>query len=194
MYRRMGTREHERLINQASAMNVDAIQSANVVRVVGDQGYAALFADVQLNHTAHTQDLSRGAGAATSSDVRQLVPAEGAPPTSPAAPKRPRTGAPLARPTEAPTQLVQLQGAPKRNDSVVVPSTLWPAYTCRELGGSGWMATVVQIHKTTARVTFDHARTRDGRPYESELLPLSELRVVERTQDNVMTAQVLSSP
>ena len=41
VYRRMGSREHERLINQASTMNVDAIQSANVVRVVGDQGYAA---------------------------------------------------------------------------------------------------------------------------------------------------------
>ena len=37
-------------------------------------------------------------------------------------------------------------------------------------------------------------RPSPGRPYESELLPLSELRVVERTQDNVMTAQVLSSP
>ena len=31
VYRRMGTREHERLINQASTVNVDAIQSANVV-------------------------------------------------------------------------------------------------------------------------------------------------------------------
>ena len=46
VYRRMGTRENERLINEASAMNVDAIQSANVVRVVGDQGYAALFSPI----------------------------------------------------------------------------------------------------------------------------------------------------
>ena len=34
VYRRMGTREHERLINLASSMNVDAIQSGNVVRVI----------------------------------------------------------------------------------------------------------------------------------------------------------------
>ena len=37
-YRRMGTLEHERLINRASTMNVDAIQSKHVVSVSGDEG------------------------------------------------------------------------------------------------------------------------------------------------------------
>ena len=40
-------------------MNVDAIQSANVVRVVGDQGYAAPFSGLQLNQSAHSKDFAR---------------------------------------------------------------------------------------------------------------------------------------
>ena len=83
VYRRMGTREHERLINEASTMNVDAIQSANVVRVVGDQGYAALFADLQLNQSTHSKDFDRTTNTAPNARTRQLTPAQ---PTSPTAP------------------------------------------------------------------------------------------------------------
>ena len=61
---------------------------------------------------------------------------------------------------------------------MVVPADLWPAYSCKELGGAGWTATVSRVHKSTARISFDLARTRDGRPYEDELLPLSRLRVI----------------
>ena len=131
-------------------------------------GGARLFADLQLNHAAHTRDFSQAAG--TASDAH--APADETPLAAPSASKRPRIGAPpLTRPTGTPARLLQLQGAPKLGDSVVVPSTLWPAYTCLELGGAGWMATVVRVHKTTARVTFDHARTRDGRPYERRRNP-----------------------
>ena len=48
VYRRMGTREHERLINLASSMNVDAIQSGNVVRMMNDEHYSSLLADFDL--------------------------------------------------------------------------------------------------------------------------------------------------
>ena len=56
VYRRMGTREHERLINRASNMNADAIQSGNVVRVMNDEHYSALLSDFDLNphHIAAT--------------------------------------------------------------------------------------------------------------------------------------------
>ena len=87
VYRRMGTREHERLINEASTMNIDAIQSANVVRVVGDQGYAALFADLSLNRTAHLRDFERASNTALDPGARQLTPTE---PATPAAPLLPR--------------------------------------------------------------------------------------------------------
>ena len=69
------------------------------------------------------------------------------------------------------------QGVIRPGDAVVVPASLWPAYSCRELGGAGWTATVRRVHTSTARVSFDVAQTRDGRPYEDELLPLDELRV-----------------
>ena len=62
-------------------------------------------------------------------------------------------------------------------DSVVVPHSLWPTYTCSELGGSGWQASVVSTTSSTAVVRFLHAQTRDGRPYANERLPLSTLRV-----------------
>ena len=47
----------------------------------------------------------------------------------------------------------------------------------RSFRGAEWTATISGVHKPTARVSFDIARTRDGRPYEDELLPLDELRV-----------------
>ena len=68
-------------------MNVEAIQSANVVRVVGDQGYAALFSDLQLNQSAHSKDFDRTSNTALDARARQLTPAE---PTSPTAPPPPR--------------------------------------------------------------------------------------------------------
>jgi len=40
-------------------------------------------------------------------------------------------------------------------------------------------ATITRVHKSTARVSFLLARTRDGRPYQDELLPLSALRTLD---------------
>lgn len=177
VYRRMGTREHERLINEASTMNVDAIQSANVVRVVGDQGYAALFADLQLNHASHSRDFDRTFSASLDTRARHLTPVESDPLATapPAAHPRPPSQRPAH--TKSPVRLLPLPSTPHVGDAVVVPANLWPAYSCRELGGAGWTATISRVHKSTARVSFDLARTRDGRPYEDELLPLDELRV-----------------
>lgn len=43
VYRRMGTAENERHTRRAMAVNVDLIQTTNVPKVMGDQGYAELF-------------------------------------------------------------------------------------------------------------------------------------------------------
>ena len=178
VYRRMGTREHERLINEASTMNVDAIQSANVVSVVGDQGYAALFADLHLNHTSHSREFDRTFSASRDASARRLTPVQPTSPTATAPPAQPRPcPQPPAR-ISSPVRLQPLTGTPQTGDAVVVPASLWPAYSCNELGGAGWTATVSRVHRSTARVHFDLARTRDGRPYEDELLPLDELRVI----------------
>ena len=178
VYRRMGTREHERLINEASTMNVDAIQSANVVRVVGDQGYAALFADLQLNHSSHSREFERASSTALDTRTRQLTPVDTASPSAPPPPtQRPPRPPPQPPISIHPASLQPLQDIPSPGDSVIVPANLWPAYSCKELGGAGWSATVSRVYKATARVSFDYARTRDGRAYEDELLPLCELRV-----------------
>ena len=75
-------------------------------------------------------------------------------------------------------------GAPVRGQlsegtRVAVPSTLWPAYTCDEMGGEAWLATVLSSTGITARVRFVHAKTPTGRSYEDVRLPLEELRLVE---------------
>ena len=36
----------------------------------------------------------------------------------------------------------------KTRDAVVVPADLWPAYSCRELGGAGWAATIRRVRLT----------------------------------------------
>ena len=166
VYRRMGTREHERLINEASAINVDAIQSANVVRVVGDQGYAALFSDLQLNQSAHSRDFARTTNTALDARSRQLTPAEPISPTAPPPLRQPLRAQPQ-QPTYVgpPARLQQLPSTVRPGDAVVVPASLWPAYSCKELGGAGWTATIRRVHRSTARVSFDVAQTRDGRPY-----------------------------
>ena len=159
-------------------MNVDAIQSANVVRVVGDQGYAALFADLQLNQSAHSRDFNRTCHPtprktrALASSRRRSLP-------------RPRhrrhLGSRHARSLSDQHSSAHHSApaaATRHHAAVVVPADLWPAYSCRELGGAGWAATIRRVHASTARVSFNVAQTRDGRPYEDELLPLDELRVV----------------
>ena len=125
VYRRMGTRENERLINEASAMNVDAIQSANVVRVVGDQGYAALFSDLQLNQSAHSRDFARTTNTALDARSRQLTPAEPISPTAPPPLRQPLRAQPQ-QPTYVgpPARLQQLPSTVRPGDAVVVPASL----------------------------------------------------------------------
>ena len=178
MYRRMGSREHERLINEASNMKVDAVQSANVVRTVGDQGYAALFSDMHINPN-HARELQTAQRDATNPFARQWV-AERMGSTGDAATgqthTRQRTSPPA--PPAQPAQLSPLPSPPSVDDAVVVPRQLWPSYACRELGGAGWQAVVVRVHSSAALVRFTYPRTRDGRAYEDELLPFDSLRVL----------------
>ena len=51
----MGTSEHERLIRKAMTARVDLIQSVNVPRVVGDEGYAALIESMADDRSAGAQ-------------------------------------------------------------------------------------------------------------------------------------------
>ena len=76
----------------------------------------------------------------------------------------------------APTSLLPLARAPTEGDEIVVPATVWSTYQCAELGGAGWLVTVVAVSRHTAVVRFNEARTRDGRRYANERLPIDVLR------------------
>ena len=51
-------------------------------------------------------------------------------------------------------------------DAVVIKREAWPTHACRELGGSGWSASVISLSAATARVRFQNHKASDGRPYE----------------------------
>jgi hypothetical protein len=108
-----------------------------------------------------------------------------APPTT-VEPQRRRTlQQPQQTPQETPPtaatapELEPLQDQPEPDATVVVPHSLWPTYPCRELGGTGWLATVLSASRTTALVRFTHASTARGARYEDVRLPLTHLRQVK---------------
>ena len=76
LYRRMGTREHEKHINAASGMNVSAIQSTNVVKVDGHTEYAALFADLSLRTSQSTKLFDAAAAEPANQQLRVAPPAD----------------------------------------------------------------------------------------------------------------------
>ena len=163
LYRRMGTREHEKHINAASGMNVSAIQSTNVVKVDGHPEYAALFADLSIRTSQNAKLFVAAAEEPATQRLQVAPPAE-----------QLRTP-PTAQPTTAPLRLKSLTVPVRAGDEVVIPAGLWPRERCSELGGQGWAGTVERSFKAAARVSFLHARTRDGRAYESVLIPLDRL-------------------
>ena len=73
----------------------------------------------------------------------------------------------------------QVEGRLPEGTKVAVPSAMWPAYTCDEMGGEAWLAIVLSSTGLTARVRFAHAKTPTGRDYEDVRLPLGALRRVE---------------
>ena len=146
--------------------------------LIRDQGYAALFSDLQLNQSAHSRDFARTTNTALDARNRQLTPAEPASPTAPP---------PLRRPLRAQPQQPTYVGPPARLQRLPTtgdPATQWSfqpapgrlthAKSSEARGGQPpYSASTDQ----QARVSFDVAQTRDGRPYENELLPLDDLRV-----------------
>ena len=186
VYRRMGVAEHERLIKQAMGTNVDSIQSTNVPKVVGDQGYAELVDSLASPRAVAEQQAYDQALQAALYPYRREVGA-GNPPAPPATPETPdrraRRGETAPQRAISPTEPEVSIGGPAGaelglGDAVAAPRELWPQHRRTEMDGQAWHATVVA--KTTRQVTvkFTRARTRDGRRYENARLPPSALRVL----------------
>ena len=164
----MGLRQHETYINQAATADVDAVQAGNAVRVSMDQGFAALFASLNLNP-------ARDPGMRAAAAALDSTPAAPAPP-----PPLQVQARRMQHPAPAvPARLLQLPDNLQNGAEVVIPQEVWPSYRCRELGGAGWAATIVRMHASAALVRFNAGhQTRDGRRYADELLPHSSLRVL----------------
>ena len=80
-------------------------------------------------------------------------------------PPRPLPRAQPQRPTFVgpPARLQPLLDTMQPGDAVVVPADLWPAYSCRELGGAGWAATIRRVHASTAASpSVSHRRATVG--------------------------------
>ena len=163
VYRRLGSTENERHFFRATQATVDAIQAPNVVTVVGDQGYAELLSDINRHRG---RDDTQHAFAAARQEAHTAAPrASNTSATSPPPPSTPAT-----MPEANTRPLTSLTALGRR---VRVARSLWPRDPCTEHGGSGWEAVVTQATQSTAVVRFSFARTRDGRPYQNERVPLT---------------------
>ena len=162
VYRRLGSAEHEANFRLATRANVDSIQAANVVHVVGDQAAAALMRDLN-NAPDRTAAIDAFAAAR-----------DGRAPPPPVAAAVPQAAVPAAAapPPPDPRPLTRANAVGRR---VLVPATMWPTYQCREHGGHGWEATIVSSTNSTAVVQFVFHRTRNGRPYANERVPITNL-------------------
>ena len=170
VYRRLGASEHERNFQRGTRAAVDSIQTANVVSVVGDQGYAHL-----LNHLNGNRDRAAAIqDFATALSGQQAAPAAPAPAATGRAAARPAAAPPARAAAHAPPQPPQAPPPPPDprplapdnavGRRVLVSASRWPQYTCREHGGTGWEATISSVTRATAVVRFSFATTADGRP------------------------------
>jgi hypothetical protein len=182
VYRRMGTREHERHITVASGMNVDVMQATNYPRISNDEGYGNIVAGLQ---GPRGRDAQRDYEAAMAT-IRQAP--QRAAPTTPRPPPRPRaTPAPTAARAAAPApppipvapnqppSTAAITGRPARGTRVFVQRHLWPTYACDEHAGEGWAATVESTTAHTCVVSFDFACAPDGSAFEPERLATEAL-------------------
>ena len=181
VYRRLGASEHERNFQRGTRAAVDSIQTANVVSVVGDQGYAHL-----LNHLNGNRDRAAAIqDFATALSGQQAAPAAPAPAATGRAAARPAAAPPARAAAHAPPQPPQAPPPPPDlrplapdnavGRRVLVSRARWPQYACREHGGTGWEATVSSATRTTAVVRFSFATTADGRLYQNERVPYGDL-------------------
>ena len=173
VYRRMGTAEHAAWVQKAAAASVDAIQSGNAPKVTNDQDYAELFNSMSMGGTArrnHMQDWAAAIAGPTTS------PSPAAPAGANIKPRPVPTATPPAAavlPSAPPAPLSRDNASGRR---VLVPASVYPREACSEHAGAGWESLVLSATGLTAVVRFLYARTNDGRPYQNERLPLTQLQ------------------
>ena len=175
-YRVIGLREHEQNVNRAVDVNVDSIQAANVPKVANNEGFALMLSELVHANSRASNQLAKQFDSANSSFPPNAQALRTPSPKTArvrAHPYSHRTDAHPA-PAQPPPNLVPAS-SPLVGDSIVVAHTAWPTWRCAEFGGLGWSAVVKRVSSYACRVTFDVARTRDGRPYADAVVPRSHL-------------------
>jgi len=184
-YRRMGTREHERLTAAAAQADVHSLQRPNVVRVAGDQGYAELAEAVCGRQSAAAQREYDGALGALAEG--ELGRAEGAPaprlgltdPRGGSLPPRPPPRRPPGTPNRSGRRGPRAPAlAP--GDEVHVDREVWPTYPCEENGGTAWTARVLRVEEGDCLLAFPHSRTASGLAFADEWLSCAAVRRTPR--------------
>ena len=183
-YRRMGTREHERLTAAAAQTDVHSLQRPNVARVEGDQGYAELAEAVCGRQGAAARREYDGALGALAGGLGR---AEGAPTphlglTDPhGGPLPPQL--PPRRPPRTPNRSgrrVPRTPALAPGDEVHVDRAIWPTYPCEENGGAAWTARVLRVEEGDCLLAFPHSRTASGLGFADEWLSCAAVRRTPR--------------
>ena len=172
-YRRLGVSGNDALIERAKTATVDSIQSANVPIVQGDHGYAELLASFRGGSEMQA-DYER----ALTSREHEEAPRHKRPSKSPVSPPRASAVASIAAARVSATQQPQLASSLQLGAVVILPSSWWPGYKCKENGGRGWSAVILSISNSTAKIEFVAARTTDGRPYAPMRVPINALKAI----------------
>ena len=176
VYRRLGNSESEQNFRKAMVVNVDCIQQANVVQVVGDQSYAFLLHDLSSRTPERSSAIDTFAAASRGDRTDATLP-----PPMPRQPPRPPGESTSASPSRRPLiPTARDDQRPLTSENALgrrclVPAARWPNYRCNEFGGLGWEAQIVSTTTSTALVKFTNATTRDGRAYANERVPLCDL-------------------
>ena len=164
LYRRLGTAEVIRWVDAAEKVHVDTIQQGNVVTVENSEAFGALLQHVgDGTHASRVQQLNS-----------HIAPADATPAQHPAdRSDAASTGEANNEDSPDESPLIADNCVGRR---VLVPSTIWPTYSCNELGGAGWSARIVARTRHGVRVTFLQERDSRGRRYRDAELSLTALR------------------
>jgi hypothetical protein len=154
-YARLGTSKFISWVDAAEKVTVDSLQTSNAPKFDLCEGFSALH--LEFGHTLS----ARAQQVLDQADQQEIEEGTHA----------------VELPVEVPPDLSPLTAANCVGRRVMVLRSAWPRYSCEEFHGNGWAATVVAFSRRlqAATVTFLHATTSRGIPYEDANLSLHVL-------------------
>ena len=158
-YARVGQGGFVSWLGKAEKAMVDARQTANLPSYNNVDGFALLHQGIDS-----LQDLPERTQEVLT-HKRQMDPPTSSPQRQPNPPYL-KSPPPMLEPSNCVGRTIK------------VPRKLWPAYACDELDGSGWVGCISEYSDPYATVSFLHATTSSGQPYQPVKLKLSVLKPI----------------